>query len=291
MHFIEAKTILTPQNGMNLYRGCTNHCIYCEARNRLYKEDHAFTDVSVKQDGCILLENMLKRKRTPCMIQVGMLADPYMDCEGELGYMRDCLKVIERYDCGIVIRTKNANILRDIDILSAIQKKTKCVVVVGLSAADEELSRKLEPEASGVAERIRIMNALEKNRIPCILSISVIPFLNDTEENLMGLLDIAKDTHVYGIEHNDCSIVLKKGSREYFFQELERRFPQKALLFARQLEQQEILSSPDRKKLLDILNAYCREHAIVIDQEILKRYKRTYENKTMGVQLSFSNIL
>ena len=71
MHFKEVKGILSSKNGMNLFRGCTNGCIYCDSRSNCYRMNHKFEDVEVKENGISLLEENLKRKRKKCMIGLG----------------------------------------------------------------------------------------------------------------------------------------------------------------------------------------------------------------------------
>ena len=68
LHFAEYKTILSPKNGMNLYRGCTHGCIYCDARSACYQMKHDFEDIEVKQNAVAMLEAQLLKKRKPCMI-------------------------------------------------------------------------------------------------------------------------------------------------------------------------------------------------------------------------------
>ena len=123
MHLIETKSILSPKNGMNLYRGCQHGCIYCDSRSRCYHIDHRFEDVAVKENGIELLELALKRKRRPCMIATGSMSDPYTPIEAGLGLTRRALEVIERYGCGVSILTKSDLILRDLDILRRIHHK------------------------------------------------------------------------------------------------------------------------------------------------------------------------
>ena len=103
MHYIETKSILSPKNGMNLYRGCQHGCIYCDSRSLCYRMNHRFEDVAVKKNGIELLELALKRKRRRCMIATGTMSDPYTPIEAELMVTRRALEVVERYGCGIGI--------------------------------------------------------------------------------------------------------------------------------------------------------------------------------------------
>ena len=120
MHFVSAKGILSSQNGMNLYRGCQHGCIYCDSRSRCYQMAHDFEDIEVKENAIALLETALKRKRQPCMIGTGAMTDPYIPLEEDLQMTRQALALIEKYGFGVAIQTKSDRILRDLDILKAI---------------------------------------------------------------------------------------------------------------------------------------------------------------------------
>lgn len=104
MHFVEAKGILSAQNGMNLYRGCTHGCIYCDSRSKCYQFTHPFEDIEVKENAPRLLEKALRSRRKKCMIGTGAMCDPYMHCEEELGLTRRCLEIIDRYGFGVAVR-------------------------------------------------------------------------------------------------------------------------------------------------------------------------------------------
>ena len=145
MHYVKAKGLLSASNGMNLYRGCQHGCIYCDSRSKCYHMDHAFEDIEVKENALELLEDALRRKRTKCMLATGSMTDPYIPLESELGLVRGALELAERYGYGFTLITKSARVLRDLDLLRAINEKTKCVVQMTLTTCDEALCRIVEP--------------------------------------------------------------------------------------------------------------------------------------------------
>ena len=103
MHFVEAKTILSGSNGfcgMNIYRGCSHGCVYCDSRSKCYQFIHPFEDIEVKQNAPELLEVALRSKRKKCMIGTGSMSDPYMHCEEKLRLTRRCLEVIRKFVWG-----------------------------------------------------------------------------------------------------------------------------------------------------------------------------------------------
>lgn len=112
MHYVHAKTLLSAQNGMNLYRGCTHGCIYCDSRSVCYHIDHAFEDIEVKQNALVLLEDALRRKRKKCMIGTGSMSDCYLPLEMELGYTRRALQLLYDYGFGVAVQTKSDRILQ-----------------------------------------------------------------------------------------------------------------------------------------------------------------------------------
>ena len=123
MHYVQAKSILSAQNGMNLYRGCQHGCIYCDSRSLCYQMNHPFEDIEVKENALLLLEQALKAKRKKCIIGTGAMSDPYIPLEEKLRLTRGALELISRYGFGVAIQTKSCRILRDLDLLKEIQTK------------------------------------------------------------------------------------------------------------------------------------------------------------------------
>lgn len=188
MHFVNAKGLLSAGNGMNLYRGCTHGCIYCDSRSTCYQMDHDFEDIEVKQNAPELLENALRRKRKKCMVGTGAMCDPYMPCEEQLKLTRQCLEIIDRYGFGATVQTKSDRVLRDLDLLDSINRQSKAVVQMTLTTYDEALCRLLEPKVCTTRRRYEVLKILQKNGLPTVVWLSpVLPFLNDTEENLRGI--------------------------------------------------------------------------------------------------------
>ena len=291
MHYKEVKAILTPQNGMNLYRGCTHGCIYCDSRSKCYRMDHDFEDIEVKLRAADLLENTLKKKRSKGMIATGSMTDPYVPIEADLKITRRCLNIIDRFDFGVVIQTKSNLIMRDIEILESINKKTKCVVAMTLTTFDDELCRKLEPNVCTTKERVEVLMEMKKRGIPTIVWLSpFLPFINDTEENLRGLMGYCIEAGVYGIMNFGFGLTLREGNREYFYEQLDIHFPGIKEKYIEVYGNSYEVASPDNKRLMKIFTDLCEEHNIVYDKEELFRYMREYKNKQIGTQLSLFDL-
>ena len=287
MHYKEVKAILSPQNGMNLYRGCTRGCIYCDSRSKCYRMNHDFEDIEVKAKAEELLEHTLKRKRSKGMITTGSMTDPYVPIEKELQVTRRCLNQIERFDFGLTIQTKSNLIMRDIDILDKINRKTKCVVAMTLTTYDEDLCRKLEPNVCTTKERFEVLMAMKERGIPTIVWMTpILPFINDTMENIQGLMEYCIQAGVYGIMHDGMSMTLRDGSREYFYAQLDKLFPGMKERYMEVYGATSELESPNKQELMKYFRQTCDGHGIVHDREELFRYMREYKNKTIGTQMT-----
>ena len=249
--------------------------------------DHAFEDIAVKVNAPKLLEDALRRKRKRCMIGTGAMSDPYLPIEKELKLTRKCLELIDEYGFGLAIQTKSDLILRDLDLLKSINKKTKCVVAMTMTTYDEELCKKLEPNVCTTKERFEVLMAMKERGIPTIVWLSpFLPFINDTEENLRGLMDYCIKAGVYGIMNYGIGLTLREGSREYFYNQLDKLFPGMKEKYMRAYQDSYEVVSPNNDALMGIFNQLCEEHGIIYDKEELMRYMREYKNKTLGTQMS-----
>ncbi|MBQ4598261.1 MAG: radical SAM protein [Methanocorpusculum sp.] len=189
MHFIQAKSLLSSKNGMNIFRGCTHGCIYCDSRSLCYQMPHAFSDVAVKENAPSLLDAALSRKRKKGMIGFGSMSDPYIPAESSLRLTRQCLEIIARRGFGVSLITKSDQVLRDIDLLKEIQERAKAVVSVTLTTADDALCRKIEPNVCPTSRRAEVLYALQDAGIPTVVWLCpILPYINDTKENLEGIL-------------------------------------------------------------------------------------------------------
>ena len=286
MHYVEAKGILSPRNGMNLYRGCVHGCIYCDSRSSCYHMDHAFEDVAVKRNAIALLEDALRRRRKPCMIGAGSMTDPYIPLEEELGHVRQALELVLRYGFGITLSTKSARVLRDLDLLAAINRRTKCVVQMTLTTYDEALCRKLEPHVSTTRERFEALLRLREAGIPTIVWLCpILPFINDTRENLEGVLDLCLQAGVCGVVCFGMGVTLREGSREYFYAQLDRHFPGMKERYIAAYGSRYLLESPNSRQLTALFHDVCRRGGVVHDNDSVFQYLRTLEERTDQLSL------
>mgnify|MGYP002797627170 CR=1 FL=1 len=286
MHFVEAKGILSANNGMNLYRGCTHGCIYCDGRSKCYGFTHDFEDIEVKQNAPELLEKALRSKRKKCMIGTGAMCDPYMHCEENIQLTRRCLEIIDHYGYGVAIQTKSDRILRDLDLLKSINEKAKCVVQMTLTTYDEKLCRILEPNVCTTKERVKALQIFHENGIPTVVWLSpILPFINDTRENIEGILDYCIQTKVYGIICFGMGVTLREGDREYFYGALDKHFPGMKEKYHRRYGYDYDLPSDQNQELMKIFRSKCQENGIVHDIgtcfEYLHEFPEKYEQMTL----------
>lgn len=286
MHYVSAKSILSAHNGMNIYRGCQHGCIYCDARSRCYQMNHVFEDIEVKENAIALLEAALKAKRKPCMIGTGAMSDPYIPLESQLQMTRKSLELMEKYGFGVAIQTKSDRILRDLDLLKSINSRTKAVVQMTLTTYDEKLCAMIEPGVCTTARRVAALKRFRDAGIPTVVWLCpILPFINDTPENIRGILGYCRDAGVKGIINFGMGVTLRDGDREYFYAQLDRKFPGMKERYIRTYGNAYEIPSPKNQELMKLFHDTCEEYGIWHDNDQIFRYMGQLEEK--NVQMRF----
>ena len=286
MHFVQAKSILSPKNGMNLYRGCQHGCIYCDARSLCYQINHPFEDIEVKENALPLLEQALRAKRKKCMIGTGAMSDPYMPLEEKLQLTRGALELIHRYGFGVAIQTKSCRILRDLELLKAINDQNKAVVQMTLTTYDERLCRMVEPNVSTTRQRAEALRKFRDAGIPTVVWLSpLLPWLNDTPENILGILEYCRGAGVKGIINFGMGLTLRDGDREYYYAALDRHFPGLKQRYIQTYGNAYELPSPNSQALWQLFHEKCEQYGIWHDNDRIFSYMMTFEEKEK--QMSF----
>ena len=259
MHFVNAKGILTGSGGhygMNIYRGCSHGCVYCDSRSRCYQFTHPFEDIEVKQNAPELLEKALKSKRQKCIIGTGAMSDPYMHCEEKLRLTRKCLEIILQYGFGAAIQTKSDRILQDIDLLEEINRSAKCVVQMTLTTWDDDLCQVLEPNVCNTKRRIEVLEEMQQRGIPTVVWMTpILPFINDTEENITSILNECVRVGVKGIIDFGMGLTLREGDREYYYEALDKHFPGMKERYIKRYGNAYDLPSPKARELTEIFQS------------------------------------
>lgn len=272
---------------MNIYRGCTHGCIYCDSRSKCYEINHDFEDIEVKTDAPAMLEAELLRKRKKGMIGTGSMCDPYMHIEKTLLYTRGCLEAIERQGFGAAILTKSDLILRDLDLLKKINERARCVVQMTLTTYDETLCKIIEPRVCTTYRRYETLKILHENGIPTVVWFTpMLPFLNDTAENIRGILSYCRDAGVSGVLCFGAGVTLREGDREYFYEALDKHFPGVKNKYIKTFGYAYECASPNSDSLMALFREECRKYGIVSDIGTIFDFIFTLDREPPPRQLS-----
>ena len=288
MHEVKVKGILSAKNGMNLYRGCSHGCIYCDSRSRCYQMDHDFEDIEVKSNGLELLEDALRKKRNKCMIGTGSMSDPYIPLEKELCYTRSALELIRRYRFGTTLITKSDMVLRDLNLLQEIHRQTRAVVQMTLTTWDDALCKIVEPGVCLTSRRFQVLKEFQKAGIPTVVWLTpILPYINDTKENLQALLECCVDAGVRGVLWFGAGVTLRDGNREYFYQQLDRHFPGMKEQYRKEFGNSYVAASRNDRQLSAMVKDTCGRYGILSEPDRVFAELQRFEEKEGGEQLSF----
>lgn len=265
MHYVNSKSILSSKNGMNLYRGCTHGCIYCDSRSEIYNMNHDFEDIEVKENSLQLLKKELI-KRPRAMIGTGAMTDPYIPLESRLKYVRRSLELIYRYGFGFTCITKSDLLLRDLDLLKKINEKSRVVIQMTLTTADDELCKILEPNVCPTSRRVEVLKILHENGIPTVVWLCpILPYINDSEDNINQILDSCIEANVHGILCFNMGLTLRDGNRQYFYKKLDEHFPGLKQKYINEFGDSYSIPSPNNDHLMDIFKRKTKENGMLSD--------------------------
>ncbi len=286
MYIIDSKNILTPQNGLNIYVGRTEDSMLltdCRSADPM--------DIGVKKEAPDNLARMLRSRRKPGMILMGNLGDPYVDYEEEYRLTRECLKIIENYDHGVIISTKRILVRRDIDILSNISRKTKCIVEITFPAMSDGRIRLIEgAETMSLEERLDLMLELKKAGVDVLATFyPLVPFVNDSIYELRSMIETLSMYGAEKIDLSDLRLAIPKAQRSFFYQQYRKRFPEEFKKFVDKNREAPELHPENHKNLLADMTKLCEDRGIECDSRRVLAWKRKYENKQIGEQMSITD--
>ena len=286
MFYKKYKSIVSPNNGMNIYRGCAHGCIYCDSRSTCYQIDHTFEDIEVKEDAPKQLEDELRKKRKKAMIGTGSMSDPYNHIERDIEYTRKCLEVIYKYHFGISILTKSDLILRDIDLIDKINNDSKAVVQITLTTADDELCKRIEPNVAPTSKRVEVLKECKRRNIPTVVWLCpFLPFINDNKKNIEELMKICIENNVKGIIYFGIGLTLREGNREYFYKCLDKEFPGIKEKYIKYYGNNYIVNSFNNTELSSYIIDTCKKHHIMCDNDEVFAYLKEYPSKYTQIPL------
>jgi DNA repair photolyase len=247
--------------------------------------NHKFEDIEVKENSLELLKKELI-KRPPAMIGTGAMTDPYVPLEKNLEYVRKSLELIYRYGFGFTCITKSDLVLRDLDLLKKINEKTKAVIQVTITTADDDLCRILEPNVCPTSRRVEVLETLRDEGIPTIVWLCpILPYINDNEENINSILDYCIDANVRGIWCHGMGLTLREGNREYFYQKLDEHFPGLKEKYIENYGDSYAIPSPNNAKLMSIFKKRTSENGILNDFNEVFRYLYHFPQKSVQTKL------
>lgn len=294
MEYIKAKHIITKGPGdawfgtdynMNIYKGCCHGCIYCDSRSECYRIDD-FDQVRAKENALEILRDDLRRKAKKGVVATGAMSDPYNPFEKELLLTRHALELISAFGFGSTIATKSSLITRDMDVLCEIKEHSPVLCKITITTCDEKLSRKIEPNVSSSMERFATVAKLKEAGIfTGILLMPVLPWLEDSEENILGIVKEAKQAGADFI-YPAFGVTLRQNQREWYFQKLDQLFKGQELVqkYRKRYGNQYQCVSPNAKRLWEVFAKSCNEAGILFNmRQIILAYKRPYETKQMSL--------
>ena len=266
---------------MNIYRGCSHGCIYCDSRSDCFKNPD-FETVKVKENALKIVRDNLQSKAMTGVVGTGAMSDPYNILEKELKLTRNSLELINAYRFGVSLCTKSALAARDADILLDIKEHSPVIVKFSISTADDKLCRKLEPNVSVSSERFKAMRQLSERGIFCgVQMIPLLPFINDTEDNIVKIVQMAKNAGARFV-YTYMGMTLRAGSREYYYEHLDKILPGAKEKYMKSYGNRYTCISPRSKKLWDIFNKKCTELELLCDMKsITRHYKHGYKKEVL----------
>lgn len=284
MEYIDAKSILikcgTNQYwfnvnfNMNIYKGCNHGCIYCDSRSEKYGLDK-FNEVLVKKNALNILEQEMYRTKKIGIISTGSMSDPYNPYEKDLQLTRKSLELMNRFGFGVVITTKSDLVLRDIDLLKEINKKSPVLVLFTITTADKSLCKQIEPNVCSSSKRFAAIQELSKAGIKTgILIMPVLPFINDTNENIYNIIRKTEENGSKCVFTYGFGVTLRDRQREYFYQKLREQFPQRNLVnrYISTYKYKYSCSSPRVDELMELMKSECKKRSILYQMKDIVQY-------------------
>ncbi|MBR6033784.1 MAG: radical SAM protein [Clostridia bacterium] len=284
MEYVVAKTILSKEKygadwygidyKMNLYRGCSHGCIYCDSRSNCYHIVN-FDVPKGKENALVTLENELLKKKEKGVVGIGSMSDTYNPLEKEYEQTRGALKLLSKYNFGVSIDTKSDLILRDIDLLKEINSKNKVIIKFTITTPNDELSKIIEPHVCVSSKRFEAIKTLTDNGIfTGIMMNPVLPFITDSEEDIKKLVRLAHDSGAKFI-HSYMGMTLRENQRDYYYEQLDKHFKGLKEKYIRTYGEKYSCPVPNYKELYKVLTDECDKYGILYNmKDIIKAYKK-----------------
>lgn len=292
MEFVPAKSILQRNKStawfgtdhtMNLYRGCSHGCIYCDSRSECYRIED-FDRVRGKERSLELLRDELQRKVKPCFIGMGSMSDPYNPAEEREQLTRRALMLVDAFFHGVKITTKSDLITRDIDILTSIKSHSPVICGITVTTMDETLAQQIEPHAPSPQCRIEAIRKLSDVGLYAgVLMMPVLPFLEDTAENVCAVMDAVAEAGGKFF-YPGFGMTMRDRQRTYYYKQLGALWPELPARYEARYGTRYNCPSPRARALWQMSKERAAQLGLRIDmQSIVSAAKQSYGDR----QLSF----
>ncbi|MBN1936724.1 MAG: radical SAM protein [Anaerolineae bacterium] len=256
-------------------------CIYCDSRSACYQIED-FGELLVKVNALELLRNELSRKRMIGKVGTGAMQDPYTSSEAKLNMTGQALEIIAEAGFPVHIATKSDLILKDLDTLVEINK-VQASVCFTVTTADDELGKKVEPGAPLVSRRFRAAKMLAERGIQVgLLMMPILPWIEDTEENITRIVELAVE-HGVSFIMPGMGLTMRERQREYFYRKLDELFPGLKQQYQRRYGLSYGCSVPNARRLYAHFEALRVRYGLGMTSRHYVPHKRS---ETRGEQLS-----
>jgi len=266
---------------MNIYRGCNHGCIYCDSRSSCY-QIHEFDKVKAKKDAPLKIEKELSTKRKKGVISLGGMNDPYNPFEKEIEYTRQALISINKHSFGAFVITKSNLVTRDIDIFKEIKTHSVCNVAITITTSDDRLQSRIERNVTSTSDRFKAIKELRDNDIFAgILMMPILPFINDTKENIRGIVEQAKAANANYI-YPSFGVTLRDNQREHFFGKIGEKLTKQ---YMNEYEEKYMCVSPKAKELKIYFTQLCEDNGILYKmKDIIRESTHSISNKQLKLE-------
>ena len=284
MELLIAKTILSKVKygdywygvdyNMNLYRGCSHGCIYCDSRSNCYHIDN-FDVPKMKENALLILEKELSKKKDKGVIGIGSMSDTYNPKEIKYEQTRGALKLIAKYNFGVSIDTKSDLILRDLDLLKEINSKNNVIIKFTITTPNDDLSKIIEPYVCVSSKRFKAIKTLTDNGIfTGIMMNPVLPFITDNEEDIKKIVKLAHESGAKFIQ-TYMGMTLRENQRDYYFNKLDEHFKGLKEKYIKYYGKKYNCAVPNYKKIYKTFVSECNKYGILYDmKDIINAYKK-----------------
>jgi len=283
---IQAKSLLARVKGpdhcfglyynMNLYRGCQHQCIYCDSRSECYQIEDFNHDVLVKANAIALLRLELAEKHIVGTIGTGSMNDPYMPLEAQVRLTRSALEVIAESGFPVHVITKSDLVMRDIDLLEEISRKTYAAVTFTVTTADDLLSKRLEPGAPVSSRRVAALKSLSRRGLLTgITLMPVLPFIEDTEENIRAIIRMAQAAGARYVLPA-FGMTLRDRQRAYYYDKLDQLFPGLRVRYEKAFGERYSAPARNARRLGQVYAELCEQLGIATKMPVFAPQKRIH---------------